>query len=50
MKPLPELLYNLAGLALVGALAYAWFWGFLVWIVPCLLVSLVLMVVERTVR
>ncbi len=50
MKPFPELLYNLAALALVGAFAYVWPWGFVVVIGPCLAVSLVLMLVERTVR
>ncbi len=50
MRPLPELFYNLVALALVAAFAYFWFWGF-VWVVgPCLLVSLALMLVERTIR
>lgn len=50
MKPLAELLYNLAGLAAVAACAYFFFWGFAVVVGPSLLVSLALMLVERTVR
>jgi len=49
MKPLPELLYNLATLGLVAAFAYFCFWGFVFLVGPCLLISLALMLVERTV-
>lgn len=47
MKTLPELLYNLAGLAVVVACAYFFFWGFLVVVGTSVIVSLVLMTVER---
>jgi len=50
MKPLAELAYNLAALTLVAAFAYCFFWGFVLIVGPCLLISLALMMVERTVR
>ncbi|MFQ5662693.1 MAG: hypothetical protein ACE5HL_02550 [Terriglobia bacterium] len=50
MKPLAELLYNLAALALVAAFAYFFFWGFVAVVGPSLLISLALMTVERFVR
>ena len=50
MKPLTELLYNLAALAVVAALAYFFFWGFVVLVVPFLLISLALMMLERLVH
>lgn len=50
MKPLAELLYNLTALGLVAAFAYFCFWGFLLVIGPSLLISIALMLVERTVR
>lgn len=50
MKPLAELLYNLAALALVATFAYFFFWGFVLVVGPSLLVSITLMLIERTVR
>ncbi|MFQ5778096.1 MAG: hypothetical protein ACE5IP_08820 [Terriglobia bacterium] len=50
MKPLAELLYNLAALALVAALAYFFFWGFVLLVGPALLLSLGLMALERLVH
>ncbi|MBI4465875.1 MAG: hypothetical protein HY656_00410 [Acidobacteria bacterium] len=50
MKPFAELLYDLTALAVVAAGAYFFLWGFVVVVGPSLLISLVLMLVERTVR
>lgn len=47
MKPLAELLYDLAALALVAASGYFFFWGFIAVVGTSLLVSLSLMAVER---
>lgn len=50
MKPLAELVYNLLTLGAVAAFAYFFFWAFVLVVGPCLLISLALMLVERTVR
>lgn len=50
MKPLAELLYNLAALALVGAFAYFFFWGFVAVMGSSLLISLALMLLEHLLR
>ena len=44
-----ELLYNLAALGLVAAFAYFFFWGFVAVVGPALTISIVLMLVERSV-
>lgn len=50
MKPVAELLYNLAALAAVAAFAYFFFWGFVALIGFSLLVSLALRKYERSVH
>jgi len=47
MNPLAELLYNLGALGLVGLFGYFFFWTFLAVVGTSLLISLVLMAVER---
>lgn len=48
MRPLAELLYDLAALALVGLFAYFFLWGFVAVVGTSVLISLTLMAVERT--
>ncbi len=47
IAPTAELLYNLAALGAVVACAYFFFWGFVLVVGPALLLSLILMLVER---
>ncbi len=47
IAPVAELLYNLAALGAVAAFAYFFFWGFVLVVGPALLLSLILMLVER---
>lgn len=47
ITPAAELLYNLAALGAVAAYAYFFFWGFVLVVGPALLLSLILMLVER---
>ncbi|HKZ53124.1 MAG TPA: hypothetical protein VJ085_07575 [Candidatus Acidoferrales bacterium] len=47
MKPLAELFYDLAALALVAAFAYFFFWGFVVVVGASVVISVALMTVER---
>ncbi len=49
IAPTAELLYNLAALGAVAAFAYFFFWGFVLVVGPALLLSLILMLVERTI-
>jgi len=47
MRPPAELVYNLVALGLVGLFGYFFFWTFLAGVGTSLLISLVLMAVER---
>lgn len=47
MKPQAELLYNLAALASVAALAYFSFWGFLAVVGTSVAITLSLLLAER---
>ncbi len=47
ITPAVELFYNLAALGAVAACAYFFFWGFVLVVGPALLLSLILMLVER---
>ncbi|MCH7765337.1 MAG: hypothetical protein IH916_02135 [Acidobacteria bacterium] len=47
IAPAAELFYNLAALGAVAACAYFFFWGFVLVVGPALLLSLILMLVER---
>jgi hypothetical protein len=46
MRPLAELLYDVAALALVGLFAYWFFWGFIVVVGTSVVISLTLIAVE----
>lgn len=48
MRPLAELVYDVAALTLVGLFAYLFFWGFIVVVGTSVLISLTLMAVEQT--
>ncbi|MFQ5695524.1 MAG: hypothetical protein ACE5HB_06010 [Terriglobia bacterium] len=47
MSPRAGLLYDLAGLALVAAAAYFFFWGVLALVAPSLLITATLHLLER---
>lgn len=47
IPPLAELLYDLAGLAAIAALAHYLFWVFAIVIAPAMVGSVILMVVEN---
>jgi hypothetical protein len=47
VKPLTELFYDLIALTLVAAFAYFFFWGFVAVVGTSVVISLLLMTVER---